>query len=520
MSNPASSVGPMMGPTQSRDPKLFHYSVNLEKRIRPNNPLRQIKEKIDFRFVRSAVAPFYGRDGHESEDPVVILKLMLLLFLDNVASERELMRIVGERLDYLWFLEMDLDDEIPNHSVLSKARKRWGKEVFQDLFVRIVRACVEAGLVLGEKIHMDGSLINANASMGSLQSGRPELMEQLRAAYRREEAKLETSNGPNDEGATCSMKPWRHRTVSKTDPDAVLMRKGAEAARPRYKQHRAVDDQCGVITAVETTPADINENEKLIELVRQQEANTGEKVRTIVADAQYGTSDNFAICQQSAIRSHMADLRATYTNDAATRGIFRETDFQYDKQTDTYVCPAGQRLKRAKNQSQNTYIYRGSKKICGDCALRSQCMRSKHWRTIQRHIHYDLVQQARRESHSGWARRDRRRRRHLIEGSFADAINHGFKRARWRRLHNQQIQDYLIAVCQNLRILLGSERRRNAAAMVVSVPAIAQGSKGRRFGTSRFALYDIGSAFSRTRDRARTAVAQFSEVNSTLGNSP
>jgi transposase len=459
----------MMGPTQSRDPKLFHYGVNLEKRVRANNPLRQIKETVDFSFVRPAVVGFYGQDGHESEDPIVIVKLMLLLFLDDVSGERELMRIVAERLDYLWFLEMDLDDEIPNHSVLSKARKRWGKEVFQDLFVRVVEACVEAGLVRGDKIHMDGSVINANASMKSLRSGCPELMEQLRAAYCREEAKLETNPESDENGGAEATR--RHRTVSKTDPDAVLMRKGADAARPRYKNHRAVDDEYGVITAVETTPADINENEKLLDLVEQHEANTGEKVRTVVADAQYGTNDNFAACQQRGIQSHMADLRATYTNDAPTRGIFRETDFQYDADTDTYLCPAGQRLKRGKNPTENTYLYRGSKKICNNCPLRSQCMRSKHWRTIRRHIHHDLVQQARRESHSGRARRDRRRRKHLMEGSFADATCHGFKRARWRRLQNQQIQDYLIAVCQNIRILINSDRQRNAAAMVVGASA-------------------------------------------------
>jgi transposase len=459
----------MMGPTQTRDAKLFHYNVNLDKRVRANNPLRRIKEKVDFEFVRPAVASFYGQDGHESEDPIVIVKLMLLLFLDDVASERELMRIVGERLDYMWFLEMDLDDEVPDHSVLSKARKRWGKEVFQDVFIEVVRACVEGGLVRGDKIHMDGSLIQANASMDSLRAGCPELIEQLRSAYRREEGKLETNDEDNDDGGR-SAKARGHRTVSKTDPDAMLMRKGAEAARPRYKNHRAVDDQCGVITAVETTPADINENEKLLDLVQQHETNTGEKVRTVVGDAQYGTNDNFATCQQRGIRSHMADLRATYSNDAPTRGIFRETDFQYDAEADSYICPAGQRLKRAKNPNGNTYLYRGNKKMCGNCALRNQCMRSKHWRTIRRHIHHDLVQQARQQSHSGWAKRDRRRRRHLMEGSFADAIHHGFKRARWRRLHNQQIQDYLIATCQNIRILLSSERRREAAAMIVSLP--------------------------------------------------
>ncbi len=463
-----------MGATQMRDPKLFHYGVNLERRVRANNPLRQIKEKIDFSFVRGAVEGCYGKDGHESADPIVIMKLMLLLFLDDVAGERELMRIVAERLDYLWFLEMDLDDDIPDHSVLSKARKRWGAEVFEDLFVKVVRTCVEAGLVTGDKIHMDGSVVNANASMESIRSGCPELIEQLRAAYRREEAKLEAGEELDDGGAVSVAR--QHRTVSKTDPDAVLMRKG-ELARPRYKHHRAVDDQCGVITAIETTPGDVAENEKLVDLVQQHEANTGEKVRTVVADAQYGTNDNFAACQQLGIRSHMKDLRGTYTNDAPRRGIFQEIDFRYDAATDTYICPAGERLKRSKNPKQNTYVYHGSKKICGGCGLRNQCMRSKRWRILRRHIHHELVQEGRRESYSGWARRDRRRRKHLMEGSFADALHHGFKRARWRRLHNQQIQDHLIATCQNIRILFRFERRREAAVMMMNVPAAIVRSK-------------------------------------------
>ena len=170
----------MIGPIQQSEPRLFHYGVNLEKRVRSNNPLRAVKTAIDFGFVRKRVAGFYGKDGHESEDPIVILKLMLLLFMDNVSSERELMRIVGERLDYLWFLDFDLDEEIPNHSVLSKARKRWGTEVFEEVFIATVQQCVEAGLVEGKKIHMDGSLIDANASMDSIRKGAPELIEALR----------------------------------------------------------------------------------------------------------------------------------------------------------------------------------------------------------------------------------------------------------------------------------------------------------------------------------------------------
>ena len=109
---------------------LFAYNIDLDKRVRRDHPLRRIAETIDFTFVRAEVAKFYGKNGNVSVDPVVILKLMFLLFYDDVASERELMAILPERLDYLWFLGYGLNDEIPNHSVLSKARRRWGKEVF------------------------------------------------------------------------------------------------------------------------------------------------------------------------------------------------------------------------------------------------------------------------------------------------------------------------------------------------------------------------------------------------------
>jgi transposase len=111
-----------------RDPQkqLWSYQVNLDKRVRSDHPLRRVNQALDLDFVRPEVAKFYGAKGNVSEDPVVIVKMMLLLFLDDVRSERELMRIISERLDYMWFLGYGLDDTIPDHSVLSKARKRWG----------------------------------------------------------------------------------------------------------------------------------------------------------------------------------------------------------------------------------------------------------------------------------------------------------------------------------------------------------------------------------------------------------
>lgn len=255
---------------------------------------------------------------------------MFLLFFDNVKSERELMRVIGMRLDYLWFLGFDLDDEIPHHSVLSKARRRWGSEVFQELFVRVVMQCVKAGLVEGSKIHVDGSLVQANASRDSVQLE----VEQL---YEVQERKLEEIETP-------SKSKRKRKFVSRTDPEAAVVRKGkGDRSRPRYKHHRGIDDQCGVITAVKTTSGDGQENREMMGLIRQHESHTAQKVKTVVADHQYGTNENFAQCCERGIRSHMGDLQWKNRNKSTRKGIFSIHEFTYLPEADGYLCPAGQR---------------------------------------------------------------------------------------------------------------------------------------------------------------------------------
>jgi transposase len=467
----------MMGKRQS-ERKLFYVGFDLDARVRAENPLRRIAEAIDFCFVREEVSGLYGWKGNVSVDPEVILKMMFLLFYDDVASERELMRIIPERLDYLWFLGYSLDDEIPNHSVLSKARRRWGPEAFERFFVETVRQCVEAGLVEGTKIHVDGSLVDAEASKNSVVKGPPELIASLREAYRREEGKLDDRQDDEDRPGGHAGRPYydakNDRMMSTTDPDAAVVRQGKGSSRPRHKHHRAVDDAHGVVTAVETTRGDVKENGEMMSLVQQHERNTEREVETVVADSQYGTVENFRACQERGIRSHMADLREGQGGKGSRRGIYDESVFVYDAEADTYRCPAGRTLTRRKHRTERrAYEYSAGAKTCAACDLRTKCTRSKTGgRTIKRHEEQEAIDQARAQSHSAAAKRDRRRRKHLMEGSFADAANnHGFKRARWRRRWRQRIQDLLIAAIQNIRMLLThASRRRRAAIEALGLP--------------------------------------------------
>jgi len=457
----------MMG-TQKSEPQLFHYAVNLEKRVRANHPLRQAKTAIDFSFVREEVAHCYGRNGNESVPPEVILKMMFLLFFDDIKSERELMEVIGERLDYLWFLDYALDEKVPDHSVLSKARARWGRQVFESLFVRTVFQCVEAGLVNGSKLHVDASLIDADASRESVIKSSPELITALKRAYSATESKLEISTTPE------SYQSVNDRMMSQSDPDAACVRKGGSESRPRYHHHRAVDDYKGVITAVETTPGSIAENKKLLDLIDQHEKNTRCQVQTVVADHKYGTHENYVACQARGIATHMGEVTRHTANTGRKEGIFADEVFSYDPAANVYRCPAGQILKpRRVHPIRRTLEYKASAKICGGCALRTQCTRSAHGRTVQRHEKQEALNKARTQARSQAARRDRKRRQHLMEKSFADATNnHHFKRARWRRLWRQQIQDYLIAAMQNVRILLANQNPKYSVAAALLAPAM------------------------------------------------
>lgn len=439
----------MMG-QHNEQKDLFAYAVDLDRRIRADNPLRRLKQEVDWSWIPDRVKSFYGGNGNVSVDPVIIVKLMVLLFLDDVRSERELMRIVPERLDYLWFLGYGLDDEVPDHSVLSKARARWSREVFEELFVHAISDCLRVGLIDGRKIHMDGSLIDADASKDSVVESSPELIEALKKAFGVQEGKLQEGHLGDP-----YYQPVNAKMLSMSDPDAPCVRQskkgGSGDSRPRYKQHRVVDDKHGVITAVQTTAGDVEENSRVEDLIDQHQLHTDQGVETVIGDQQYGTVDNYRHLQKRGIRTHMGALHGQ--NPSRYADIYKTSDFVYDEPNDRYICPAGQWLTRRRHDSRRQATeYKASRPICLACELRSQCTRARNGRSLMRHDDQPLIDKARAQAYSKQARADRSRRRHLMEGSFADASRHHFKRSRWRRLRNQQIQDWIIAAVQNLKI--------------------------------------------------------------------
>ena len=463
----------MMDEEDSQVP-IWSYRVNLDKRVRDDHPLRRIRAALDLSFVRKEVAHTYGRRGNKSVPPEVIVRMMLLLFMDDIKSERELMRIIPERLDYLWFLGYGLDDQIPDHSVLSKARKRWGKEVFVSLFSRVVQQCVEAGLVEGRKIHVDASLVEADANLGSVKPLSAETLNAIEQTAKEQVQKLDEHDQDQDPpsgdsgsgGSAIGQYSKTNRQFrSTTDPDATLVRHAGLKSRLRYKTHRVVDDAHEIITAVETTTGAVDEASQLLRLIEAHEDTTDQAVRTVIADARYGSVSNLISCQKAGIKAHVKLLGESIRGKGRSEGIYSDEHFRYDAQTNTYLCPAKQIMKaRRLHPKRLTWEYVTAKGTCLVCKLRALCTRSRTGRTIHRHRDQAWLEKARKIANSKAAKADLKRRQHLMERSFADAANrHGLKRSRWRGLWKQAIQDLLIATVQNLRKLLRHLSQTNPA---------------------------------------------------------
>src|ERR687886_2163903 len=145
-------------------------NLSLEDLVPKDNFYRYLDRKLDLSFVRDLVEACYASSGRPSVDPVVFFGLQLVMFFEDIRSERQLMEIAADRLSIRWYLGYDLYEPLPDHSSLTRIRERYGLEIFRGFFERIVEMCFEAGLVQGRELYFDATKAEANADIDSLAS--------------------------------------------------------------------------------------------------------------------------------------------------------------------------------------------------------------------------------------------------------------------------------------------------------------------------------------------------------------
>jgi transposase len=497
----------MMG-TKIRNFTPLPREVSLEDLVPKDNFYRRLDRKLDLSFVRDLVEDCYASSGRPSVDPVVFFRLQLVMFFEDIRSERQLMEVGADRLSIRWFLGYDLHEPLPDHSSLTRIRERYGLQTFRRFFERIVELCVEAGLVWGKELYFDATKVEANASLDSMRSRslmEHGLEEHLASIFPEEAQPVEGANTPEptavgpagQEGQALSetnarqhrwiagagrqhreVLRWGYRRmadlrVSTTDPDASPMQhKNKGTSRLGYQTHYVVDGgKARVILDVLVTPAEVTENLPMLELLFRSRFRWRLHPRSVTGDAAYGTTENIAAVEKAGMRAYMVLPKHD------ERGpLFGKNEFTYDAEKDLYICPRGETLRRQGHDYKERSIrYAAKPSACNACPLKSHCTKSKKGRWIRRSCDEEYLERVRSYGDTEAYRKALRKRQVWVEPLFGEGKDwHGLRRFRLRTLEKVNAEALLIAAGQNVkRLLTFGERgpRREAQVAALRPPA-------------------------------------------------
>jgi transposase len=452
----------MMGRKEDYQSKMEFIDLNAF--VPSDHILRQINKKIDFSFIYNKMEKYYSKLGRKSLDPVLLYKMLLIGYLFNIDSERELEQEVHLNIAYRWFLGLDLTDTVPDHSTFSQNRRRRFKDstVFQEIFDHIIKSCIDMGLVTGEIIVTDSTHIKASASKGKVEKV---VVEKTPSQYlntieqeakkiekeleekRIESGKKKRGNKPKD----CSTETI---TVVKTDSDSGILSRPGKPSGPHYLAHTSIDTKNGIIVDIHPSAGNINDCEPFVERLNVVQEKFNLDIKSVGADRGYDTTP---------IHHGLKELEITgYITPTKPDTAFETTshkEFTYNKESDTYTCQNNKNLcfTHLNNIRGNYYkTYSAKTKDCKVCSLREQCFgKTASKRTITRPIAHELLEENLQRSNTNEYKFVQKLRRIWCEGSFGTMkVKHNLYKTYKRGIEKIHEQCLFSALALNLKRMI------------------------------------------------------------------
>ena len=445
----------MMGERTVMQEALF-YSFRIEDHVPEDHLLRSIDRFVDLDDIREYLKPFYSTMGRPSIDPELMIRMLIIGYCMGIRSERRLCEEVHLNLAYRWFCRLDLDGAVPDHSTFSKNRhgRFRDSDLLRKLFEMTVERCMAEGLVGAEGFAVDASLIRADVHRQRSVPGEEGLPPE--AAGRAVTEYLEVLDDAAFGGAT----PVEPKRINLTDPAARWTAATREAAFYSYSTNYLIDLDHAVIVDVEATTsvrqAEVTAQRRMIERTQERFGLWPEK---LVADAAYGSAPNLAwLVENKGIEPHIP----VFDKSARKDDTFARSDFTFDHDDDSYICPGGKRLRpssrnykipRPRVDADGFIRYRASKFDCEACALKQGCTPNMAARKIMRSVHEGARDMARDIANTD-AYLVSRRQRKKVEMLFAH-LKRILKldRLRLRGPNGAKDEFHLAAAAQNLRKL-------------------------------------------------------------------
>jgi transposase len=393
---------------------LFGY--NVEDFISENHLARLVDEIVET-FDTSKIEDKYSELGQKSYEPKTMIKIIFYSYSKGVFSSRKIMVACYEVLPYMYLTKMYK----PDFRTINDFRKNNIKEL-GEYFVEILKYCNEIGLTEAGKISIDGSKFRANASTKrtknkveyekwevALQLQIKELMEKANAIdveennimsdEKNEIEKLIQTKKQLKEKVNQAKKKLdemkienekvgikKEPKINLTDNDSKFMKQRNGVVKANYNAQIAVTDNNIIVAAEVTTEA--NDQNQLIPMIEQTEKNTGEKVKEAKGDSGYASFDNYKKLKDKKIDAYIPD-KQFYNDkkniDKPLKNEYDNKNFEYNKETDEYVCPEGKKLKfykKSKTKKQNYFNYKCID--CNTCPVKEKCCPKQKNKIIQR----------------------------------------------------------------------------------------------------------------------------------------
>jgi transposase len=476
------------------------------ERVRPHNLYRRLAELVDWSFLYDETRALYRRTGQPSLDPVVFFKLGLVGRLENLVSDCRLVAHGALRLDILFFLGYEVDEELPWHSTVSRTRPLFPVGVFERLFDHVFAQCVAAGLGAGHTQAVDSAPVKANASLQSLcakQSANapapvlhvagepvPEVpaaqpaailsspVHELQRVATTHVRYLRTTGGPTG-GPLGRSRPQARLLSNKThyspaDPEARISVKPGKARALNYLCSMAVDESTGVISHIQADFADRRDSvllPSIVEPLHQRLLAQELPLRAIAADTNYSNGINYALLEGRGITPWIPVF-----------GQYKpETDgFTNDAEADCFTCLAGKKLLfKSFDKSQDgglATVYRASSRDCRLCPHKPTGAPRGKKRQLIRTAYAAHYRRALTRQQSRQGQRMRRLRQRTIEPVFGSLLQHyGLRRVHTRGRGSAHKTMLLTAIAFHLKKLLKHQPQRKASlAVALPKPAVEQ----------------------------------------------
>jgi transposase len=470
--------------------QLSEYSSLYDLVVDKNHLLRKIKDNIDFSFVNPMLKESYCENfGRPAKEPEMMFKLEFLKKLYDL-SDYALIRDVKVNMAYKYFLGMNPEDEPPDPSLLTKFRKlRITEDILKDMLSQTVYQAIDKGLIKSRMIIVDATHSKASAKHQTPTQVLRKMTKELRKELYKTQFEL-SGKFPDKPAETADLSDEieyskklieairnevmevgsykAKKSLSKisellksdkikeiqslADKDAKLGYKSETNSFFGYKTHIAMTEE-RIITGLDVTTGEAADGKHLEKIVEQSKDN-GIKVEEVCGDTAYSSKDNLEYTKQNEIKL-ISKLNPSVSNISDKK----DTGFIFNKDADTYQCPAGHLSIRAAKASRKSDGNRNPKIVyffdiekCKRCPFREGCYKNEtNFKTHNVVIQSDIHKEQKEFQETNYFK-ERAKQRYMIEGKNAEMKQaHGLGEADSRGLVAMQLQSYFTAFVVNIK---------------------------------------------------------------------